>query len=114
MKLMSFALTTAQFEARTKTETRRLGWANLKPGEIVMGVEKGQGIPKGGKVNRLHPFKVVSNHPECLENIDKAAVIREGFPDMSPWDFVMMFCKHNGCKSTQIVNVIRFEHLDTP
>ena len=44
---MSFALTTAQYNDRTKTETMRLGWAFLKPGEVFMGIKQGQGLKKG-------------------------------------------------------------------
>ena len=42
MRNISFMLTTQQFRNRTKTVTRRMGWWNLKPGDILMGVEKRQ------------------------------------------------------------------------
>ena len=44
---MSFALTTEQFKARTKTVTRRFGWWFLKPGDVVRGVEKAMGLKPG-------------------------------------------------------------------
>ena len=35
MRNISFALTTPQFKARTKTVTRRKGWLMLQPGDPV-------------------------------------------------------------------------------
>jgi len=52
---MSFMLTTAQYCARTKDVTRRLGWANLKPGDMFNGVEKAMGLKKGEKINKCAP-----------------------------------------------------------
>ncbi len=49
MKNISFALTTKQFLDGSKTVTRRLGWANLKPGEILMACEKCMGLGPGGE-----------------------------------------------------------------
>jgi len=121
MRNMSFALTTAQFNNRSKTVTRRLGWANLKPGEVFMGVEKGQGIPKGGKVKKLHTARCKSNRPEKLRRLTDdldygfAETAREGFPEGHPlhWpsEFVRFFCEHNGCTPETVVNRIEFEHL---
>lgn len=50
MRNISFALTTPQFKSRSKDVTRRIGWWFLKPGDVVMGVEKGMGLKKGEKV----------------------------------------------------------------
>lgn len=108
---MSFFLTRKQYEQRTKTVTRRLGWANLKPGEQFMGVVKGQGIPKGGKVEKLHAAECVSNRKQPLFMISHNDIVREGFPMMSRADFVAMFCKHNKCAPDTIVNRIEFKHL---
>ena len=49
---MSFAMTTPQFRARTKTVTRRFGWWFLKPGDVVMGVERSRGLDRGEPVHR--------------------------------------------------------------
>lgn len=43
MRLISFMLTERQIKARTKTETRRLGWRNVKVGDRLRGVLKSQG-----------------------------------------------------------------------
>lgn len=44
---MSFTLTIEQMRARTKTVTRRKGWAFLKPGDLVWAVVKGMGLKPG-------------------------------------------------------------------
>lgn len=111
MRNMSFFLTTEQYRNRTKTHTMRLGWANLKPGEKFMGVVKGQGIPKGGKVERLHAAECLSNRPERLDAITKEVVVKEGFPELCPGEFIRFFCLHNKCGPDQIVNWIEFKHL---
>lgn len=43
MRLISFMLTADQIKARTKTETRRLGWTSVKVGDRLRGVLKSQG-----------------------------------------------------------------------
>lgn len=108
---MSFALTTKQYNDRTKTVTRRLGWKKLKSGQVFMGVEKSQGLKKGEKVKTLHQSECVSNRPEPLNDITAADVVLEGFPEMNPADFVAMFCAHNDCTPETIVNRIEFKHL---
>jgi len=50
---MSFAMTTEQFIARTKTVTRRFGWWFLREGDIVCGVEKAMGLKRGEQIKRL-------------------------------------------------------------
>ncbi len=118
MRHMSFAMTTAQYRARTKDVTRRLGWSKLKAGERFMGVEKGQGLKKGEKVNQLHAGQCVSNRPERLDRMTtdleygRAEVIREGFPNLTPQEFVDMFCEHNRCTPDTVVNRIEFRHLE--
>lgn len=111
MRNMSFFLTRKQYEARTKDVTRRLGWAHLKLGEQFMGVVKGQGIPKGGTVEKLHASECVSNRPERLDAITQEDCAREGFPELTPEGFIVMFCHHNKCQPWTIVNRIEFKHL---
>lgn len=57
MRNMSFMLTTAQIRDRSKTVTRRLGWWNLRVGDVVMACEKCQGLGKGGKIITLTPSR---------------------------------------------------------
>jgi len=112
MRNMSFSLTTRQFRERSKFVTRRLGWFFLKPGDTVCGVEKGMGLKKGEKVVRLGPIEIVSNRPEMLNTITPADVILEGFQEMSPDEFVAMFCRHNKVAPDKTVNRIEYKYLE--
>ena len=108
---MSFAMTTAQIRARTKTITRRFGWWFLKPGDIVRGVEKAMGLQKGEKIKPLALVRIVSTRPEPLNAITQADVINEGFPDLMPEQFVQMLVEHYKVAPSAIVNRIKFEYL---
>lgn len=107
---MSFMLTTAQMLNKTKTQTRRLGWWNLKPNEILNAVEKCQGLKKGQKMIKIGKILVTERRIEKLSAITQADVIAEGFPDLTPAQFVDMFCLANKCAPNVIVNVITFVH----
>jgi len=117
MKRMSFAITTRQFCAKTKTVTRRLGWQNLRAGETVMGIEKGMGLKKGEKQVQLGAIRIKSNRSESLAlmiadpRYGKREAIKEGFPEMSGRQFVKMFCEHNGCNPEDRIQRIEFEYL---
>ena len=113
---MSFALTTAQIENKTKTVTRRFGWWFLKPGDLVRPVYKAMGLKKGEKIKPILPagccIKVVSTRKEPLNKITKADCIKEGFPHFSPGDFVDMIARHYRCLRDKVVNRIEFEYID--
>lgn len=119
MRNMSFALTTEQVRTKSKTVTRRVGWVNAKAGDIVQPIVKGQGIPKGGTVERIgDPIRFVSIQRVWLTSITQADCVREGFPDLTPGDFVCMFERANGgtppgC-ADQMVTRIEFEYLPSP
>jgi hypothetical protein len=114
---ISFFLTTPQFIAGTKDVTRRMGWLFLKPGDILMAVEKSQGLGKGGKVKRLGEIRVVSVDRQPLyaliDDYDMDDELRrEGFPEMTVMDFINMFCaSHKGCTPESMVTRIEFERL---
>ncbi len=100
MRNMSFALTTAQMRARTKRVTRRMGWWQATPGDVVQPVEKAQGIPKGEHVVKIDgPIRFVHAAPEPLRRLlDDADYGRrelelEGPLDMTPAQFVAWFCR---------------------
>ena len=122
MRNISFALTTEQIRNQTKTVTRRVGWASLKPGTLLQPVVKGQGIPKGGTVEKIGgPIRVVSVRRERLDAMIPAAsdcrvgdseCVAEGFPLMWPQEFVTMFCDHNGCQIWDEVTRIEFVFCD--
>lgn len=117
MKLMAFSMTTKQMRDRSKDVTRRIGWADLKAGDRVGAIVKGQGLKKGEKVKRICVIEVVSNELEeiasgILDRQDaQEEVNREGFPDLTPHQFVEMFCKANRCAWFQKVNRIEFKYV---
>jgi hypothetical protein len=114
---ISFALTTEQVRRRIKTETRRLGWQPLMEkfqwtGEypILQGIVKGQGLKKGEHPELITPVRIVHMWREPLNKITEPAVVREGFPHLSPREFVDMFCQHNSCKRNTVVTCIAFDY----
>ena len=118
MRNMSFALTIPQMRAGSKTVTRRDGWKAAKEGDLLMPVEKCMGLAKGEKVVqicapimvilvRFEPLNAMTDDLEygCLE------CIKEGFPELTPEEFVAMFCKsHPGVTPDRLVNRIEFSH----
>lgn len=120
---MSFALTTAQFLDRSKTVTRRNGWKHAKAGDIVQGVRKSQGIPKGGKIERLGLIRLTDVRREALRRIIDdldygfAETTKEGFPEPHPKHFptvfVEYFCgSHRGVTLDSEITRIEFEHVE--
>lgn len=115
MRNMSFALTTKAMRERRKSVTRRLGWANLKPGDRVQAVEKCQGLKKGERVTPICVIEIVSNEPEPLARIYSRGwreCSLEGFPKMSKGQFIDMFCEHNKCDVQTVVNRIAFKFVE--
>ena len=108
---MSFAMTTEQFRNRTKTVTRRFGWLFLKSGDEVRGVEKAMGLQKGEKIKPLGMIRIVSTLQEPLNEITQEDVIREGFPDWTPSQFIKMLVDHYKVDPSKKVNRIEFEYL---
>ncbi len=112
MRNMSFMLTKQQIYARKKTVTRRLGWDFLKPGDVVMACEKCQGLQKGEKIVKIAPIRITSVDKVPLWEIDQLDCIREGFPNLSPWEFIEIFCKKMKCTPATLVNRIEFEYVE--
>ena len=111
MKRMSFSMTTAQFRAGTKTVTRRLGWLSARPGDRVMGVEKAMGLKKGEKQVKLGEIVLTDVRRERLDAITAEDCAREGFPEMTPGDFIAFACKAFRCKPDTVVTRIEFVHV---
>ena len=111
---ISFSMTTKQFLDNSKTVTRRLGWWDLKAGDVLCAVEKGMGLKKGEKVKRLGLIMIVSVRRERLDSITAVDVSHEDYPDMRPSSFVEMFCQSHECKPDAWVNRIEFKNLDRP
>lgn len=113
MRNMSFALTTPQFIDGSKDVTRRFGWWFLKAGDQVRAVEKSMGIPKGHKIRPLGIIEVYPRIEPLRAMVDdlkygESEVVREGFPDMSPAQFVEMLCDHYKILSDKECNRIEF------
>lgn len=121
---MSFALTTNQILDGSKDVTRRLGWLQIKPGDLIRPVRKCMGLRPGEKIQPLRdPLRVVSVRRERLDlmttdldyGIDE--VRREGFaknPEYGwPSAWVAMFCDtHKGCTPSTVITRIEFAYGD--
>lgn len=117
MRNMSFIITTAQARAQLKWVTRRLGWNFLKPGDHIRQVVKGRGLKKGEEIEKLHVIAVRDVRFEPLDlmlsdpEYGRLEVVREGFPHLSPPEFVKMLCEANHCWPDQKVNRIYFSYV---
>lgn len=111
MRNISASLTRAQILNESKTVTRRLGWEWLTPGVRLQVCEKCQGLKKGEKLRKLKVIEVVSVRREALDAIDQADVVREGFPGLTPDEFVRMFCQNMKCQPSDTVTRIEFQYV---
>lgn len=127
MRNISFHLTQPQIHAQTKTVTRRVGWlwlvehmARPNPPEILLQpIVKGQGIPKGGHVQKIGgPIRILDARREMLDEVIVSPEYgtleceAEGFPHLTPTEFVHFFCKtHPSTVPTSEITRIQFEYL---
>lgn len=111
-RLMSVALTTDAVRQRRKTVTRRLGWTFLRPGDQLTLCPKVQGRRRGEPLVRLADVEIVSVREERLDQITPGDVVREGFADWSPRDFVAFFCSRMRCEPDTVVRRIRWHYLE--
>lgn len=113
MRNMSFALTTEQIRTRQKTVTRRNGWTFAKVGDVVQPVVKTQGLKRGEHVEKIGgPIRFVAVDRVVLGDITPQDVYREGFPNLTPREFVAFYKRANGGRRDQIVTRIQFEYFD--
>lgn len=106
---MSFALTERQLLDGSKTVTRRVGWKTVCTDDVLVAVRKSMGLKKGEKVHVLGTIKVTWANDEPLSRIDQQEVVREGFPHMTPEEFISFFCQtHRGCTPDTVVRRIAF------
>lgn len=118
MRAISFALTTPQFLDGSKTVTRRRGWWNLKAGDRLIACEKAMGLGKGGKRQDIGVIEIIHAESMPLDKMLNAPAwgqiecAREGFPDMTPEEFVRFFCaSHRGCDPWSPVMRIEFRKI---
>lgn len=98
-----------------KDVTRRNGWEFLEVGEKLQGCEKCQGLGKDGKIVHLGVIIVLDVRREPLRRMlddpayGREECRREGFPEMTPAEFVTFFCKgHKGVTPDSIITRIEF------
>lgn len=109
---ISFALTEPQLLDGSKTVTRRLGWTYLKAGDRLNAVRKAMGLRKGESVHVLATIEITSVRREPLSWITAEDVAREGFPDMTPIEFIAFFCRsHKGCEPSTTITRIAFRKV---
>jgi hypothetical protein len=112
---MAVSLTEAQVRDRSKTVTRRAGWRMLKPGDRLTLCRKVMGRRPGEPLDRIIDVQVVSVRREPLNAITAADVTAEGFPQMTPEEFVSFFCaSHRGVTPESEVTRIEWTYLDAP
>ena len=132
---ISFFLTTEPIRNRTKTVTRRLGWKNVKRGEILNACVKCQGLKPGEKIEKLCKIRVTDARPEPLNFMESqddlvrdlmevwndvdypkdygdTEAVKEGFPNMTGAEFVGMFCENMKCQPETKVTRIEFEYIN--
>lgn len=109
---MSFNLTQQQMRDGTKDVTRRLGWRFAKVGMRVLAVSKAQGLKKGEKPEIFGVLEFTEVDRRTLTPISRDEVTREGFPDLSPLQFVHAFREHMRCDSATRVTRIAFRRVD--
>lgn len=110
-RAISFALTERAFLDGDKTVTRRVGWRDLKAGDELAVVRKAMGLRKGEKRVLLGHIRVTTVRRERLDAIDAADCAREGFPEMTPAQFVEFFRKAARCPPDEWVTRIAFERI---
>jgi hypothetical protein len=114
-RLMAVSLTEPQVRARTKTVTRRLGWRMLRAGDQLTLCRKVMGRRNGEPLERITNVEVISVRREPLNAITAGDVAAEGFPQMTPAQFVSFFCgTHRGCGPGAEVTRIEWRYLDPP
>ena len=89
-RLMSVAFTEQAVRDRIKTVTRRKGWTFLKPGDRLTLCRKVMGR-QGAPLVRVAEVEVVAVSREPLYDITAEDVAREGFPGMTPMEFIQEF-----------------------
>lgn len=111
-RLMSVTLTEQAVRDRSKTVTRRAGWRFLRPGDRLTLCRKVMGRKRGEPLERLAEVEVVDVRRESLARITRSDVAREGFPNLTPVQFIRFFVEHMGGDEDQEVTRIEWRYLD--
>src|SRR5689334_9750364 len=114
MRNMSFSHTIEQMLDRSKSVTRRIGWVNVNPGDMLQAVEKGQGLKRGERVRKLGVIRVLSMRRESLGELLRPGMYgfqemaKEGFPELSVGEFIARFFSND---PATLITRIEFEHV---
>jgi hypothetical protein len=135
MTNISFSATTKQAREHTKHCTRRvdksLRLSKRSPGQILQGIEKGQGIKKGEHIVKLDEIIILEVNRELISEIVRRPIraiprrvedqypaalpsetTLEGFPELTPLQFVEKFCKINPrCTPDTEVTRVLFDYV---
>lgn len=111
MRSISFSLTEPQFLANAKTVTRRLGWKRLRVGDHLRVVRKAMGLKKGEHPVVLGEIEITRIDDCPLDWITRADCRLEGFPEYTPEQFIVMFCREMKCKPDHFVRRIEFRRI---
>ncbi|MGF6888622.1 hypothetical protein ABIA39_007856 [Nocardia sp. GAS34] len=95
-----------------KTVTRRMGWLALQPGTRLTLCRKVMGRHKDEPLVRIVDVEVLDVRRERLDLITPEEVRAEGFPAMTPAQFIDFFCRsHTGCGPDSTVTRIQWRYL---
>ena len=112
-RLMSVAFTEDSVRRRRKSVTRRKGWTFLSPGTRLTLCRKVMGRKPGEPLVRIVDVEVVSVRRERLDCITDEEVALEGFPDMTPEEFVRRyFVDAQGMRPDDVVTRIEWTYIE--
>jgi hypothetical protein len=76
-----------------------------------MAIEKGMGLKKGEKQVLLGEIEVVDSYRETISRITQEDVVKEGFPDWTPDEFIEFYCRGNRCHQHILCTRIEFRRI---
>jgi len=82
----------------------------LKKGDQIEAVERYRGVKRKDR-KKLATIEVTRVRRQMLNRITKTDVKAEGFPALSKWEFIRMFCKMNKWSPIFPVTVIDFRYV---
>lgn len=111
-RLMAVSLTEQQVRDRTKTVTRRVGWRMLRVGDRLTLCKKVMGRRRGEPLDRITDVEVTGIRRERLDAITPDDITAEGFPNLTPGEFIAFFCNtHRGCTPETEITRIEWRYL---
>lgn len=114
-RLMAVSLTEQQVRDRTKIVTRRAGWRMLRAGDQLTLCKKVMGRRPGEPLDRIASVEVTGIRRERLDAVTPEDVTAEGFPGMTPGQFIAFFCDaHRGCTPQTEITRIQWRYTGEP